>query len=228
MSGRILFEACVDSAAAALAAQEGGAGRVELCGDLSVGGITPSVDDMQRAHQGLTIPLHVMIRPRGGDFCYTAPEFASMKRDLEQARRAGANGVVFGILHPNRTVDVPRTAELIQLARPMSVTFHRAFDEVLDAPQVLETLIRLGVDRILTSGLAPTAWNGVALLADLVRQAGDRIVVMPGCGVTAANVADIITRTGAREVHGTARSAAFPATTPARIRAVVEAIAGGQ
>jgi copper homeostasis protein len=226
MRSRVLFEACVDSAAAALAAQEGGAGRIELCGDLSVGGITPSVGDMQRARQGLTIPLHVMIRPRGGDFCYSDAEFAAMQQDLARARKCGVHGVVFGLLTPDRTVDAARTAALIRLARPMNVTFHRAFDEVTDSRQSLETLIRLGVPRVLTSGLAPTAWDGVERLADLVRQAGDRIVVMPGCGVTAQNVAAILARTGAKEVHGTARSAAFPATTPDRIRAVVQAIDG--
>jgi copper homeostasis protein len=209
MTDRIVFEACIGSAEAAIAAQQGGADRVELCANLLEGGTTPSAGSIQFARQRIDIGLQVMIRPRGGDFCYTDVEFEIMKLDIEMAKKLGADGVVIGILQADGTVDRERTGELVELARPMNVTFHRAFDMARDPYQTLEDLIDLGVDRVLTSGREITAFEGLDLIADLVQKAGDRIVVMPGGGIHERNIRKIVERTGAREVH-----AAAPVTVP--------------
>ena len=198
---RPLIEVCLDSAASAQAAAAGGAHRVELCAGLVEGGITPSAGMMRTTRRAIEIDLHVMIRPRGGDFCYTESEIEVMVLDLEVARDAGANGVVFGALRADGTVDVDATARLIAEARPMSVTFHRAFDMTHDPFAALEALIALGVDRVLTSGQEAGVMEGLDLLAALVERAGDRIVVMPGCGITPRNLARVLRATGAREVH---------------------------
>jgi copper homeostasis protein len=201
-----VLEVCVDSVGAAVAAQEGGGDRVELCANLMEGGTTPSAGTIQHARRSVRIGLQVMIRPRGGDFCYSATDFEVMKLDVETAKRSGADGVVFGILMADGRVDGERTEELIRLARPLSVTFHRAFDMSRDPLESLETLIRLGVDRILTSGQEATALEGLYLIADLVKAAGDRIVIMPGGGITEANFARIVGGSGAREIHVAALS----------------------
>ena len=205
MKSTVLFEACVDSVEAAVAAQEGGANRVELCADLLEGGITPSSGVIWLARQQLTIPMNVIIRPRGGDFCYSATEFDVMKHDIEHAKQLGADGVVIGILNPDGTVDRERTRALIELARPMSVTFHRAFDMARDPLTTLETLIDLGVDRLLTSGQEETVWEGIDLIATLVKQANGRIIIMPGGGITERNVARIIAHSGVTELHASVR-----------------------
>ena len=197
----ILFEACVDSVEAALAAQAGGAYRVELCANLLEGGCTPSAGTIQLARKLLHIRMNVIIRPRGGDFCYADPEFETMKLDIELCKRAGADGVVIGLLKPDGTVDVERTRVLVELARPLSVTFHRAFDVSRDPFEALEALIGLGIDRILTSGQEPSPLEGLELIAELVRRAGDRIIIMPG-GVSERTVGRIVACCGAREVHG--------------------------
>jgi len=197
----VLLEMCVDSVEAAVAAEEGGAGRVELCADLLEGGLTPSVGTIALACERLTIPVNVIIRPRGGDFCYSAAEFEVMRRDVVAARGAGAAGAVIGLLTPDGAVDVPRTRALIDLARPLTVTFHRAFDMARDPFEALDALLGLGVDRLLTSGQEETALEGADLIAELVRHAGDALVVMPGGGVTARNVGRLLRATGAREVH---------------------------
>jgi copper homeostasis protein len=196
-----ILEVCVDSVEAAMAAQKGGADRVELCANLLEGGTTPSVGAMKTARRCVDIGLQVMIRPRGGDFCYSKVEFEVMKLDIEAARDAGADGVVIGILKPDGSVDGPRTRELIELARPLSVTFHRAFDMSRDPYDSLKTLIRLGADRILTSGQEPSALEGLDLIADLVGKAGDRIIIMPGGGITEKNFGKIAEGSGARELH---------------------------
>ncbi len=201
MTNSILFEACVESVEAAVAAQKGGANRVELCADLLEGGITPSSGTIWLARQQLAIPMNVIIRPRGGDFCYSDAEFAVMKHDVEHAKDLGADGIVIGILNANGTIDIERTQELIALAEPMGVTFHRAFDMVRDPFAALETLIELGVDRILTSGQEETVWEGIELIAELVKQAQGRIIIMPGGGITERNVARIIAHSGATELH---------------------------
>jgi copper homeostasis protein len=212
MADRILFEACIGSAEAAIAAQAGGADRVELCANLLEGGTTPSAGSIQLARQHIDIGLQVMIRPRGGDFCYTPVEFEIIKLDIELAKKLGADGVVIGLLNPDGTVDRARTAELVDLARPMNVTFHRAFDMSRDPYRSLADLIDVGVDRILTSGQEITALEGLDLIADLVREAGDRIVVMPGGGIHERNIQKIVERSGAREVH-----VAAPATVRSRM-----------
>lgn len=198
---RLVIEACVDSVESAVAAQQGGADRVELCDNLVEGGTTPSLGAIELARQLLTIDLNVIIRPRGGDFCYTDVEFRVMQRDVETAKRAGANGVVIGILTPDGSVDRERTKALVELAHPMSVTFHRAFDMAREPFQALETLIALRIDRVLTSGQEPTVLEGLDLITELVRRAGDRIIVMPGGGITERHIPKIIPQSGAREVH---------------------------
>lgn len=199
--GRILLETCVDSIEGALAAQAGGADRVELCADLFEGGITPGPGTILLARERLKIGLNVIIRPRGGDFCYSDAEFEVMKRDVEFSKRAGADGVVIGILRPDGSVDVDRTGELVRLARPMSVTFHRAFDLTRDPFEALEDVISLGVDRLLTSGQEGTVVEGLDLLVELVRRAGKRVIIMPGGGINERNLAKVAAATGAREFH---------------------------
>jgi copper homeostasis protein len=201
MKNGILFEICVDSVEAAVAAQEGGGDRVELCADLLEGGTTPSAGTVQLAIEALRIPVNVIIRPRGGDFCYSDAEFAVMRRDVEMAKAWGASGVVIGILRPDGTVDVERTRALVEAARPLSVTFHRAFDVTRDPFEALETLIGLGINRVLTSGQEPSVLEGLDLVADLVKRAGDQIIVMPGGGITERNIAKIAAGCGAREFH---------------------------
>jgi copper homeostasis protein len=196
-----LIEVCVDTVESALAAQAGGADRVELCNNLFEGGTTPSAGAMALARERLRIGLHVIIRPRGGDFLYTDLEFAIMRRDIETAKELGADGVVIGLLTADGEVDVERTRQLVELARPLSVTFHRAFDVAREPFAALETLIELGVDRLLTSGQEESVTEGAELIAELVRRAGGRIVVMPGGGFTERNIARLVARTGASEVH---------------------------
>jgi copper homeostasis protein len=205
MSQSLVYEVCVESVEAAVAAQEGGAHRVELCADLLEGGITPSAGTIGLARERLQqTRLHVIIRPRGADFCYSDAEFEVMRRDIETAKSLGADGVVIGVLSPNGAVDAERTAALIAAARPMSVTFHRAFDVTRSPFEALETLVGLGVDRILTSGQEPSVLEGLELIAELVRRAGDRIIIMPGGSIRERNVRKIVAATGARELHFTA------------------------
>jgi len=200
MPERVLVEACVDSIESAAAAADGGADRLELCANLIEGGTTPSMGTIALARE-LDLVLHVMIRPRGGDFCYTAREFASMRRDVREARQLGADGVVFGILAPDGTIDTERTRILLEDARPLSVTVHRAFDVTRETRDALDTLIALGVDRVLTSGQQPTVPQGLDVIADLVRRSAGRIGILPGGGITAANAAEVVRRTGVCEVH---------------------------
>jgi copper homeostasis protein len=197
----LIFEVCVDSAEAAIAAQEGGAHRVELCSDLLEGGLTPSSGTLRVARERLHIAIMAMVRPRGGDFCYTDTEFAVMREDLRAAKSAGVNGVVLGLLHPDGTIDRERTAELAALARPLPVTFHRAFDVTRDPFEALDTLIDLGVERVLTSGQEPTALDGLDLIVKLVKRAAGRIIVMPGGGITERTAGRVAPACGARELH---------------------------
>jgi len=197
----LTFEVCVDSAEAAVAAQEGGAHRVELCSGLLEGGLTPSHGTIRVARERLHIGIMAMVRPRGGDFCYSDTEFAVMREDLLAAKAMGVGGVVFGILNPDGTVDRERTAELVALARPLAVTFHRAFDVTRDPFEALETLITLGVDRVLTSGQEPSVLEGLDLIVRLVEWAAGRVVVMPGGGITERNAGRIAQASGARELH---------------------------
>jgi copper homeostasis protein len=197
----MICEICVDSVAAVRAAFEAGAARVELCSALLEGGLTPSRGMIRQARQVAGVKLHVMIRPRGGDFLFDDDEMAIMRSDVETAKQEGADGVVIGLLTPDGEIDAARSQELIALARPLSVTFHRAFDMARDPLAALETLIGLGVDRVLTSGQEATVLEGLPLIADLIRSAGTRIVVMPGGGITARNVERIVAAAKPAEIH---------------------------
>jgi copper homeostasis protein len=198
-------EICVDSLAGALAAQSGGADRVELCADLLEGGITPSAGCIRAVRRALTIGLQVIIRPRGGDFLYSEEELAVMGEDIQLAKEYEADGVVLGCLTAEGQIDRERTAELIERSRPLNVTFHRAFDMCRDPVAALEELIALGVDRVLTSGGQNSCVQGRQLLAELHQQAAGRIIIMAGGGLTPQNVNDIVAATGISEVHLSAR-----------------------
>lgn len=206
MSKPILLEICIDSVASAIAAEQGGARRVELCANLFEGGTTPSAGCIATVKKHLSIDVNVLIRPRGGDFLYSNEEFEIMKYDIELAKKLGVSGVVFGILQADGTVDKKRTQELITLARPMTVTFHRAFDMTPDPLEALEDIIALQMDRILTSGQERTAFEGSDLIAQLVEQAGNRIIIMPGGGITDRNLRKIIDKTKVQECHTSGRT----------------------
>jgi copper homeostasis protein len=197
----MIFEICVDSIAGVRAAKAAGADRVELCADLLEGGITPSRGMIRQARKIAGIGLNVMIRPRGGDFLFDDDEFAIMRLDIETTKDEGADGVVIGLLTAAGEVDIGRTRELIALARPLSITFHRAFDMTPEPFRALETLIELGVDRVLTSGQEASVLEGLPLIVDLMNRAGSRIVVMPGGGITARNVERIVAAAKPREIH---------------------------
>jgi len=196
----VLVEACVDSVLSAVAAERGGAARLELCASLADGGTTPSAGTIEIARKYLSIGLQVMIRPRGGDFCYSDVEFEIMQRDIAMAKQLRADGVVFGLLLPEGAVDVERTRALVELARPLNVTFHRAFDMTNDPFQALEDLIGIGVDRILTSGQEPSVLEGLDLITELVHRASDQVIIMPG-GASERNIKKIVAQSGVREVH---------------------------
>ncbi len=199
-----LLEVCVDSVESALAAQEGGAQRVELCDNLVEGGTTPSAGTIELARKHLHIALNVIIRPRGGDFFYSDIEFEIMQRDIEFAKQLGADGVVIGILKPNGTIDKARTRDLVQRARPMSVTFHKAFDMTRDPFAALDTLVELGVNRVLTSGQEASVLEGLEMVRALAKRAGKKIIIMPGGKVNERNIQTLAQKTGAREFHATA------------------------
>lgn len=204
MSTRLL-EVAANSVASALAAQAGGAGRVELCSALELGGLTPSQATIAMVRERLRIPLYVLIRPRAGDFLYDDDEAEAMRRDIETCAALGCDGVVLGVLDADGGVDMQRCYELIAAAGHLGVTFHRAFDLVRDSQRALEDVIALGCERVLTSGGQTSAPAGAALLHELVAQAGDRIAIMPGAGVSAANLAALAAATGAREFHASAK-----------------------
>lgn len=196
-----LLEVTVESVRAAAIAERGGANRLELCADLPVGGVTPGEELMRAAREACDLPLMAMIRPRPGDFRYAEKDLARMERDIDLARRCGMDGVVFGALYADGTVDDYTVQLLLGRTEGLSVTFHRAFDLTPDPVSALDRLVALGVHRILTSGHAPTALEGAEELARLIAHAGERIVVLPGGHVRAENVAELVRRTGAREVH---------------------------
>ena len=201
MNRRYLLEISVETLEAALAAQRGGADRLELCGNLSIGGVTPGIDLMRTVREQLRIPVFTMIRPRGGDFVYSATEFAEMKRFIADAKQAGMDGVVLGILKNERRVDIGRTRELVEFARPLHVTFHRAFDGCADLREALEDVIQTGAGRILTSGGAKSAPEGASTLAELVQLARERVVILLGSGINASNISEVAKHTHAREFH---------------------------
>ena len=194
-------EACCPSLEAVLAAERTGARRIELCERLEIGGVTPSEELLRAALAATSLPVHVLIRPRGGDFVYDEGEVRTMLSDIARCRALGASGVVVGALTPGGAVDVPVMRRLVAAARPLSVTFHRAFDESADPLAAFGEILSLGCDRLLTSGHAPDALAGRALIGELVRRAGGRIVVMAGCGVRPGNIAQIARDSGAPEFH---------------------------
>ena len=220
-----MLEICCDSSAAVDAAVEGGAGRVELCADLPLDGLTPP-DALVRHAVAAGIRVHVLIRPRAGDFVYEAAEADVMLRAIERVRRLGAHGVVIGALTPEGDIDVPLCRRLVAAAEGLSITFHRAFDVCRAPLQALEQIIALGCHRLLTSGQASTAEAGIPLLRALVTQAAGRLIIMPGAGVNPGNVARIAQATGAVELHGSFRVDGH--TDAASVRAAVEALAALQ
>lgn len=200
------IEICIDSAEGAVAAERGGADRVELCDNLLEGGTTPSAGCLKLARKLSRILIHVIIRPRGGDFLYSETEMEVMREDIRIAKELGADGVVIGCLTTAGAIDIARTQALLAEARPMKVTFHRAFDMCQDPRRGLEDLVTLGIERVLTSGQEATAFEGMELIAELQIQAAGRILIMPGGGLTPRNVRKIVRTTGVSEVHLSARS----------------------
>lgn len=201
MPNRCALEICVESVNRAIAAERGGADRIELCHDLYSGGVTPSVAEMQATRRLLRIPIHVLIRPRAGDFLYADQEFEAMKRDIGVARELGMNGIVLGVLNKKGEVDCERTKLLVELAQPLPVTFHRAFDLCSDLKTSLDAVIETGATRLLTAGGKNGVSNGLPHLARLIANAADRIVIMPGGGIRASNIERTLSQTGAREIH---------------------------
>ena len=206
------LEIAANSVGSALAAQAGGADRIELCENLHEGGTTPSYGTLALVRERLRIPVFVLVRPRGGDFLYGADELEVMKRDIETCARLGCDGVVIGALDADGNVDQASCRELMVAAGTMSATFHRTFDAARDQAQALEAIIALGCRRVLTSGAAASALEGLETIAAHVRQAGDRIGILVGAGVTAANLLTLVARSGAREFHGSARALRASAT----------------
>jgi copper homeostasis protein len=215
MSNRVVLEVCADSVDSTLAAEHGGAHRIELCGALVDGGITPSAGLISTVRSKVSIPIHVMVRPRGGDFCYGPEDFEIMEHDLIAAKQFGVDGVVFGILTEDGRVDVERTRLLVARARPLKVTFHRAFDMSRDLHESLQALIAAGVDRVLTSGGEQRVEDGVRTVKGLNKAAAGRIIIMAGGGISASNVHRVMAQTGVSEIHA---SAAASVPSPMRHR----------
>jgi copper homeostasis protein len=200
-----LIEVCVDRLDSVQACAAAGVERIELCAALSEGGLTPSLGFLQIARRTFPGTIMMMLRPRAGDFLYSDAEIASMIHDIRAARQHGADGVVFGCLQASGEIHAEQTAMLRDAAGDMDVTFHRAFDVTTDLPRSLETLIQLGIPRVLTSGGERDVWHGISRLHDLVRQAADRITILPGGGVIATRIAELLRETNAKEIHLSAR-----------------------
>ena len=202
---KVTLEIAVFSVPSALDAIQAGAHRIELCENPNEGGTTPSYGSLVAMSKQQTVPVFPIIRPRGGDFLYTDTEYQIMKQDVIVAKELGFKGVVIGLLNNDGSIDKIRTAELVALAKPMQVTFHRAFDRCVDPIQGLEEIIEIGCHRILTSGQVPNVANAIPLIKQLVDQANGRIIIMPGSGVRANNINEIIQQTGVVEIHSSAR-----------------------
>lgn len=198
----VFFELCAQSLDAAVAGQAGGADRIELCSDLVCGGVTPSHSLTASVLSALSIPVHILIRPRTGSFVFSASEFDEMRRQICDVKRSGASGVALGALLPDGQVDIERSRALVELARPMAVTFHRAFDEASDLGTALESVIRTGADSLLTSGGAANVQRGAERIAALQQQAAGRIAIIAGGGLRLENVADVARRSGVFSLHG--------------------------
>ncbi len=201
MNRKCLLEISVETLEGALAAERGGADRIELCGELSLGGVTPDTNLLRAVRAQVRIPIFSMVRPRAGDFVYSTAEFTEMKRAIADAKESGMDGVVLGVLTKNHRVDIERTRELVEIAKPLPVTYHRAFDEAADLHQALEDVIQTRAARILTSGGANSALEGTAVLGKLIEAAGERIVIVPGAGISSLNIEQVAQRTKAREFH---------------------------
>jgi copper homeostasis protein len=213
MSGKVLLEIAVDSLERAAAAERGGADRLELCANLEEGGVTPSSELIQKVRSSVEIPIHVMVRPRSGNFVYSDDEFARMKQEIAVLQNLQVQGIVVGVLLSEHTVDVRRTKGLVERAWPLDVTFHRAFDATPDLATALEHVISTGARRILTSGGAADAASGVSALGKLVEQARNRVTILPGGGLHVGNIAAVARSTGAQEIH-TALGSMIPYNSP--------------
>jgi copper homeostasis protein len=200
------LEICANSFSSALEAEKGGANRVELCENMAEGGTTPSYAQIKLCKEKLNIQVWPIIRPRGGDFLYSNDELELMKEDIKICKSLNCDGVVTGILLSNGEIDKPRCADLIELAKPMPISFHRAFDMSNDLEKALEDLIDLGFIRVLTSGGAENAFNGIETISKLVKQADGRIEIMPGAGINPQNILEISIQTGAQNFHSSARA----------------------
>ena len=228
MSDPVCVEVCVDSVASAIAAEQGGAHRLELCSNLAEGGVTPSAGLIAMVREQVAIELRVLIRPRAGDFCYSPDEFEVMSRDVLLAKQLGANGVALGILDADGNVDTARTRDLVKLARPLQVTFHRALDMARDLNDALEAVLETGCDRILTSGAALTAEQGIVTVAGLVNSADNRIQIVAAGGIREHNVRQIVEKTGVCEVHAALQT---PIASQMRFRnesTTMSAVQGGE
>jgi copper homeostasis protein len=201
VASSILLELSVENVAAAVAAERGGAHRIELCMELRLGGLTPGQELMRLVRASVQLPIFMMIRPRAGDFVYSPEELGQMRRDIGTAERVGMDGVVLGVLTRDGQVDVARTRELVIAAKPLPVTFHRAFDEAIDLDAALDDVIAAGAARILTSGGAASAPAGIEKLARLVAAAKQRVIILPGSGINASNALHVAQKSGAREIH---------------------------
>ena len=201
---QIKLEVCCGDMQSVLAAKEGGADRIELCQALEVDGLTPSAEMMAEAI-GLGIPVQVLIRPREGDFVYDEAEIETMLKEIRLAKQLGANGVVIGALKSDGSIDEETIRCLVSEATGLSITFHRAFDVCSQPAEALEQIVSLGCHRLLTSGQAPSAEQGIPLIKKLVEQSGGRLIIMPGAGVNQENARRILSETGAHEIHGSLR-----------------------
>lgn len=201
MNKGILIEICADSIESAVAAQKGGAGRIELCSALDVGGLTPSKGMIDYVVSHVNIPVNVLIRPRTGDFIYSADEIDLMISDIDYAKTAGAAGIVTGALRKNASIDTSGMKKLIEASYPLPVTFHRAFDLLVNKKKALEDIIQLGCVRILTSGGFKAATTGSHIISELIKQADGRILIMPGAGINEKNLAELFEATGCNEYH---------------------------
>lgn len=219
-----LLEVCAASVESAKAAAQGGAYRIELCTALELDGLTPSPEEMAEARKIEDIKMNVLIRSREGDFVYSEAETALMVRQIETARRLGADGVVIGALTPEGDIDLPTCRRMMEAAGDLSVTFHRAFDQCRHPEQGLEEIIGLGCQRLLTSGQQPTALEGVPFLRKLQQQANGRIIIMPGAGVTPDNAAQILCETGCHEIHSSARHKGERTTCADVVKNIVNSI----
>jgi copper homeostasis protein len=221
----VVVEICVQGIESALAAQAGGADRVELCEDLAVGGVTPGAGAIAVACRRLIVPVHVLIRPRGGNFIYTEAEFEVMRHDIQVARSLGAAGVVIGLLDPAQAIDRERTARLIEAAHPLSITFHKAFDHTADSIEALDDLIGLGVERVLTSGGMAKAVDGLDRLVALNRRAAGRVIIMAGGRITETDT-PTLTNAGLREIHVGSAACTEGRTDAERVARIVTAAGG--